>query len=212
MAPSLSDPAPLSSMSNSQVSTTSAPPKKVRPRLETDQENPSSDMHEMPKKRPKVAFDSDVRIKVLHGWDDDFNLTRNDVRQVIERHRAGDDQGYNRLKELFTTRPGAENAPSSASLRNHLLALTSVVSRLGRFCSDLVHAILDCQWLGREEPFVSAYIRFVGSLVSAQGAYVGAVLNMLVDDMTAGESSQPSRLPCTYADPNSASVLGHTVR
>merc|ERR1712098_189576 len=34
--------------------------------------------------------------------------------------------------------------------------------------------------MGRDEAFVKAYVQFLGSLASAQGAYVGSVLGMLV--------------------------------
>jgi RNA polymerase I-specific transcription initiation factor RRN3 len=51
----------------------------------------------------------------------------------------------------------------------------------------LVKAILACNWIGRDEKFVRAYVHFLGSLASAQGAYVGTVLGMLVGQFYGGK-------------------------
>jgi RNA polymerase I-specific transcription initiation factor RRN3 len=56
-------------------------------------------------------------------------------------------------------------------------------------CSGLVTAVLACDWMGRDTGFVKAYIQFLAHLVSAQGGYLGAVLNMLTGHFHGGKFS-----------------------
>lgn len=109
-----------------------------------------------------------------------------DVAQAISKHEVRDDAEYDRLKEVFTTSPTADNAPSTAELRSVVLELICNSSRLNRSCSGLIHAVLASDWVGRDEAFVALFIRFLGNLVSAQGLYVGAVLSMLVQKFCSG--------------------------
>ncbi len=60
------------------------------------------------------------------------------------------------------------------------------VSLLDKSCSGIVKAILECEWLGRDELFVKSYIQFLGNLCSAQGSYVGLVLSKLVEKLSHG--------------------------
>ncbi|EON64205.1 hypothetical protein W97_03435 [Coniosporium apollinis CBS 100218] len=132
-------------------------------------------------KRQKVAFDPDVEIRVLEDWNEKgIELVREEVRRGIEKHLAGDNAAYDQLKQLFTAKPFEEDAPSTRLLQKYLHALTGHASWLNKNCSGLVHAVLDCQWLLRDESFVQSYIRFLGGLLSAHGGYTGLVLRMVV--------------------------------
>ncbi|OCK77424.1 RNA polymerase I-specific transcription initiation factor RRN3 [Lepidopterella palustris CBS 459.81] len=133
-------------------------------------------------KRQRVAFDPDVEIRILEDWDEkSFELVREEVRRGLDRHRADDSVGYDMIKQFLTTRPSAEDAPSSALLRKYVLALTSQVASLNTKCSGLVHAILGCNWLVRSEQFVGSYIRLLGGLMSAHGVWSAPVLQMIAD-------------------------------
>ena len=138
-------------------------------------------------KRLKVAFDPAIQIRTL----DDFgektaSLIREEVINAIRQHAAGDNEEYDHIKQLFSAKPGDEDAPSSNLLRKYLLSLINNGTLLTKSCSDLVHSVLSTQWLGREEPFVVLYIRFLGNLVSSQGGFVANVLNMLVENFVHG--------------------------
>ncbi|KAI9887057.1 MAG: hypothetical protein M1823_001129 [Watsoniomyces obsoletus] len=113
------------------------------------------------------------------------------MRVAIEQHRVGQDLEYNRIKEIFTTQV-TDNDPSP-NILGHVQALIRNVSLLDRSCSGLVHAVIGCEWLGRDKAFVALFVRFLGTLVSAQGIYVGAVLGMLVESFSVSASS--GRLP-----------------
>ena len=110
------------------------------------------------------------------------------MRRALEEHArsGGDDTRYDGLKELFA-RSAKANKAENESLKAHLLAMTSCVSLLGKNCSGLVREVLQSQWLGKEEGYVRAYVAFLGHLASTQGAYVGNVLNMLVDKFLGGK-------------------------
>lgn len=119
----------------------------------------------------------------------DLEAVRLEVRLAIEEHVKGTSEGeYDMLKELFAPekrRTGDEKeGASNEKVKMHLLALTSFVSLLGKNCSGLVKAILECDWFGRDDGFVKIYVQFLGNLASAQGAYVGTVLNTLVGSFT----------------------------
>lgn len=137
-------------------------------------------------KRQKVAFDPDVEVRILEDWNErnekGLELVREEVRRGLEKHVAGDSTGYDQLKHLFTAKPSSDDAPSTSLLRKYIVVLNSHVGLLNKKCSGLVHAILDCNWLVRDESFVASYIRLLGSLISAHGGYTGPVLQMLVNN------------------------------
>jgi RNA polymerase I-specific transcription initiation factor RRN3 len=126
----------------------------------------------------------------MQDKDGALERTRRELNQAIEEHAYGRDNArYNHIKSIFTTSTTAADAPSPSALRDHVIALTYSVSRLNRSCSGLVHAVLSCNWLGRDEAFVALFTNFLGNLVTAQGIYVGAVLSMLVENLCSGRAN-----------------------
>jgi RNA polymerase I-specific transcription initiation factor RRN3 len=117
---------------------------------------------------------------------------RIEVKSSIEAHLKGDSEGYDVIKEVFSPRKGDEDEEREedkrVDMRTYLLVLTSYASLLNKGCSGLVKAVLACEWMGRDESFVKAYVHFLGSLASAQGAYVGMVLGMLVGHFHGGKT------------------------
>lgn len=146
-----------------------------------------------PGKRAKVKFDTDVEVQIIGNWEKDPELIREEVRRAVALHTRGENAGYDRVKEVFTTEPTSEDGPSSTTIRNHMLALLGNVASLNKSCSGLVHAVLESQWLGRDEGYVALYIRFLGALSSAQGGFVGIVLRMLVENFSGGMHSHHLR-------------------
>lgn len=122
-------------------------------------------------------------------------MTAENVGRALEKHKLGEDAAYDRLKHVFTTSATSDHAPSPALLRRHVLALISNASRLDRSCSGLVHAVLGSDWVGRDESHVALFVRFLGNLVSAQGSYVGSVLDMLVEKFCSGEWMRATASP-----------------
>jgi RNA polymerase I-specific transcription initiation factor RRN3 len=168
-----------------------------------------------PAKRARtVTFNPNVEEQIFSssmGLDDedqsvDVEAVRTDVKRAIEEHvRGGSEERYDNLKAIFAPMKRAidseDKGASNEKLRTHLLALTSCVSLLGRSCSGLVKAILECEWVGRGEGFVKAYVHFLGNLASARGAYVGSVLSMLIEKFTSRKYSPtmtPSHLALTF--------------
>ena len=158
-------------------------------------------------KRQKVSFDTAVEVRVLEPWDEkSYEHVREEVKQMI-RWKA-DGRNSARLcviTELFAETGKARDArranemddrddgdeedapPSSSLLRKYLLALTGHVGALNREYSGLVYAIIDHRWWDRDGGFVNAYVRFLGSLVSAQSGYISSVMKMLVKRFLEGE-------------------------
>lgn len=136
------------------------------------------------------GFTPDGRVR-------DLEATRVEVRIAIEEHvRGSSDEAYDGLKEVFgpvkkVSMMDGEDGPSNDRIKTCLLALTSCVSLLGKTmgkdCSGLVKAVLESEWMGRDEGFVKIYVHFLGNLVSAQGAYVGTILSMLIGKFTGRE-------------------------
>ncbi|KAI9811368.1 MAG: hypothetical protein M1827_005528 [Pycnora praestabilis] len=156
--------------------------------LDRDGESPS------PSKRPKVAFDAAVDVRIVDEWEKNLETIREEVRRAIEKRGRGDSSEYDRLKEVFSTSPTDNDAPSPTSMRYYTLALLGNVSMLNKSCSGVVHAILKSEWLGREETYVALYIRFLGNLVSVQAGYIRLVLKMLITALS-NVSSSSGRLP-----------------
>ncbi|MCJ1391177.1 hypothetical protein MMC18_004039 [Xylographa bjoerkii] len=175
-------------------------PTLVRKRDDTDSSVDIARTPSSPSKRLKVSFDNEVEVKVMDDWEKAPAIRREEVRRALERHAQGDDSAYDRVKEIYTTKPTAEDAPSSTTLRSYTAALLSSVSGLNRSCSGLVYAVLQSAWINRDEDYVALFLRLLGNLVSAQGVYLGDVLRMLVgylvnapgrDSLVLGESPVP---------------------
>jgi len=121
---------------------------------------------------------------------------KREVRDALEGHRRGNDGSYDTLKELFSNdaRPSMnehEEALKPQELRAYVIALTSCMPLLkDRECNGLVKAIINCQWLGRDDDFVKVYNYFLASLISAQGSYLSPVLTMMVENFTLTRLSQ----------------------
>ncbi|OWP00947.1 RNA polymerase I-specific transcription initiation factor rrn [Marssonina coronariae] len=140
-----------------------------------------------PNKRARVTFNPTVEEKVMEAYQAkgrSLDSIRAEVKRSIEAHTRdqGDDEGYDNIREMFAPKRSEddEGQGSNVDLKNYLVALTSYTSLLNKKCNGLVKALLLCDWVGRDEAFVKAYVHFLGSLASAQGAYIGMVLGMLV--------------------------------
>jgi len=118
---------------------------------------------------------------------------RAEVKRAIDAYARGNSEGYDAIKDVFAPIKGAaeESEVANEEMKVYLLALTSHASLLNKGYSGLVKAVLACEWLGKEEGFVRAYVQFLGSLSSAQGAYVGLVLGMLVGHFQGGGCLSP---------------------
>lgn len=164
----------------------SSRPTSIRKRDSTHLDFADDAVPSSPGKRPKVKFDTDVEVQVIGEWEKDPELIREEVRRAVALHARGENAGYDQVKEIFTTEPASEDAPSPTTIKNYMLALLGSVASLNKSCSGLVHAVLESQWLGRDEGYVALYIRFLGALSSAQGGFVGTVLRMLVENFSSG--------------------------
>ncbi|KAI2710210.1 hypothetical protein CBS147332_5911 [Penicillium roqueforti] len=144
------------------------------------------------KKRPRVQFDQDVKIYEDTSSEKSLTFIREEMRRAIHRHvTMSESEGYDRIKGMFSADPTKQDddsllayeSPTHTSLKNHLLGLISHVASLDRSCSGLVHAIINSEWLGRDESYVKLYIRFLGNLAAAQGTFLGPVLKMLATNL-----------------------------
>ncbi|CEJ95114.1 Putative RNA polymerase I specific transcription initiation factor RRN3 [[Torrubiella] hemipterigena] len=140
-----------------------------------------------PTKRRKVLFDDikNVTYELGRRTMDEIKL---EVRTAVEDHLHGNDGQYDTIKELFSDDKDAY-APADMDidenkhheLQAYVVALTGCVSMLkSKECNGLVRHVLQCRWLGRDEAFAKVFMNFLAALVSAQGSYLGTVLDMMV--------------------------------
>ncbi|KAI9680022.1 MAG: hypothetical protein M1817_005037 [Caeruleum heppii] len=166
---------------------------KVRTRDEAEMDLDVIEPPSSPGKRLKVAFDPEVQVQVISGWEKGIELVREEVRRAIARHTTGDSLAFDRLKEIFTKKVDEADAPSPSTMSNYIIALMGNVSRLNKACNGLVHVVLETDWLERDGQFVAIYVKFLGNLVSAQGSYVRTVLNMLLRNLVFASASSHSK-------------------
>lgn len=132
-------------------------------------------------KRRRVTFDPDVDVRILTDENDKtLELVGEEVRRAIEKHATRDKAAYDGLKGLFREAPTSESAPLSGLLQKYVVALTNNAPLLDHSCKGLVHAVIDCSWIARNEHFVRSYRHFLRSLLSVQPGYLSTVLQMLV--------------------------------
>lgn len=155
----------------------------VRKREDDDEAPPSS-----PGKKARVTFDSDVEVRVVNDWEKAPHLIQEGVRRAFTKRTLGDDSGYDNLKDVYSKKKPNEEELGPATMKNYTIALLANVSALNKSNSDLVHAVLSSDWLGRTEDYVALYVRLLANLVSAQGVFLADVVRMLVNNLTAGKT------------------------
>jgi RNA polymerase I-specific transcription initiation factor RRN3 len=178
----------------------------VRKREETDIDAEADDTPSSPSKKIKVAFSNDVEVRIAEEWEKTPSLIRDEVQRALERHSRGDDSGYEQLMQVFSVDSNSDEAPSSTTIRNYTVALLSNASKLNRSCSGLVRLLLQSPWLGRDDAYVSLFIRFLGNLVSVQGFWLSDVLRMLVENMASGAWGS-TVVASIKANSNSATII-----
>lgn len=154
----------------------------IRTRNDSDDDSPSR-----PKKRTKIKSDSTIDGRTMEHCEKAPQLIQEEVRCVLEQHTQGDSSGYHYVKEIYASKRNIEDEASTATLRIYTMALLGNVSSLNRSRSDLVHTVLNSKWLGRHEEYATLFVRFAANLVSAHGVFLVNVLQMLVDNLTAGK-------------------------
>lgn len=156
----------------------------VRKREDDDEAPPSS-----PPKKSRVTFDSDVEVMVVSAWEKAPHLIQEEVRRAFTKRVSGDDSGYDKLKDVYSRNKANEEGMDPATMKNYTIALLANVSALNKSNSDLVHAVLNSDWLGRTEDYVALYVRLLANLVSSQGVFLADVVRMLVNNLTAAPPS-----------------------
>ena len=156
-------------------------PTLVRKREDDEDAPPSS-----PGKKPKVTFDSDVEVRVVSDWEKTPHLIQEEVRRAFAKRALGDDSGYDRLKDVYANKERNEEELGPTTIMNYTVSLLANVSVLNKSNSDLVHAIISSDWLGRTEDYVALFVRLLANLSSTQGAFLEDVVRMLVNNLTAG--------------------------
>jgi RNA polymerase I-specific transcription initiation factor RRN3 len=133
-------------------------------------------------KRRRVTFDPDVDVRILSEHNEkSLELVRVEVQRAIEKHAAGEKAAYDGLKALFKEAPTSAKAPLSRLLQKYVIALKDHTPQLDHDCKGLVHAVLDCSWIARNEDFVRSYRDFIRSLLSVQNGYMSTVLQAFVN-------------------------------
>lgn len=159
-------------------------PNLVRKRDDDEDEVPSS-----PGKRAKVTFDSDVEVRVVDDWEQAPEVIFEEVRLAFSKRLLGDSSGYERIKDIYTAKRNEADESSPMTLKSYTLALLGNISALTKSNSDLIHTVLKSEWLGRREDYVALYVRLLANLASAQGMFLGEIMRMLVDNITAAPPS-----------------------
>lgn len=132
-------------------------------------------------KRRRVTFDPDVDVHILPDVNEkSLELVGEEVRRALEKHATDDNAAYDTLRALFAAKPTQSEALLSRNLEKYVIALTNNVQLLDPKCRGLVHAIIDCSWVARNDQFYRSYRTLLRSLLSIHPGFTGAILNMLV--------------------------------
>ncbi|KAI5295632.1 hypothetical protein KEM52_000764 [Ascosphaera acerosa] len=184
---------------------------------ESDNALPSSPLRQPTVKRRKVTWQDDISSPNASAaapsspsTDRSAALAREEIRRAITRHiEHGDSDAYDRIKGLFSRKDQDDvlGTPTpTATLQTYLAGLISNVALLDGPCSTLVQAVLDSQWLGRDEDYVQLYVKFLGTLAASRGAFVIPTLKMLANalrevpfDVRSFNSTDPITTRAVYA-------------
>ena len=181
------------------VGTTMTPtstPKQLPRRSTLVRKRDSDDEHiaSSPGKKAKVTFDSDVEVRLVDDWEDAPEIIYDEVQRAFTKRALGDSSGYEKIKAIYVAKTECDDIPSPKTIKNYTKALLGNISGLTKTNSDLIQTVLDSEWLGRQEDYVSLYMRLLANLASVQGNFLGEILRMLVDNLTA-EPPSDGHLP-----------------
>lgn len=138
-------------------------------------------------KRPKVSFSETNKVRYIESKNEKpLSLIQEDIRVALARHRQKDDALYRKLKDLFTTDPYDDDAPSNSLMRQHIVALSSQTLSFSNDSGDLVHSILCCDWLQRDEDFYLSFRHFLAALLLTHSGYITLTLKWLVGHFAGG--------------------------
>jgi len=138
-----------------------------------------------PGKKIKVTFDPDVEVRMVDDWEKGPEVIHAEVRRAFAKRAVGDSSGYERIKDIYSRKKDENDEPLPRTVKSYTTALLGNVSSLTKSNSDLIHAVLQSEWLGRQEDYVELFVRFLANLASAQGQFLGETMRMLVDNLTA---------------------------
>ena len=149
-------------------------------RKQTDFSSPDRQLSSQAKRR-RVTFDPEVDVRILADPNEKSQeLVGEEVSRALERHAVGDATGYDVLRSLFTTKPTSSDAPLTGLLQKYLISLTNNITLLDS-SRGLVHAVIDCHWIARNDDFVRSYRQFLRALLSIHPGFTSTVLTMLVN-------------------------------
>ena len=138
-------------------------------------------------KKARVAFNEDVEVNLVDDWNKAPELIREEVHRALKRHAFGDSDGYDKIKQVYKKDGQVDGeVPSPEVVKYHTAALLSNVALLDRSCSGLVYLVLGSDWVWQDDDYVSLFTKLLGNLVSAQGIWLGAAMEMLVRMFLAG--------------------------
>ena len=161
----------------------------VRKRDELGDETEHNADPPSPGKRAKVSFNAEVQVRVMENWEKTPGLIREEVRRALQKHSVGENAGYEQIKEVYLAKPQSQDAPSATTTRNHTAALLNNIALIDKSCADLIHAILDSQWLGRDQEYVNTYLRLMANLVVTQAGVLPRLLRILAENLTSSTTA-----------------------
>ncbi|KAJ3710264.1 RNA polymerase I-specific transcription initiation factor RRN3 [Lentinula raphanica] len=127
------------------------------------------------------------------------------VNNALQEKGNGNTEPFEELVSQFNPKRSSTEllSPQPAQLRLWILALSHVVSRLGRAHSSLVEAIINMPWVTMDNATVRSYMVFIGMLISARPEYLSLVLGKLSLGFThqAGFQALSTSLPETSSTP-----------
>ena len=169
------------------VSASTPKPLHRRPTLIRKRDDDEGAAPSSPTKRAKVTFDTDVEVRVMEDWEKAPALVQEEVRRAFAKRALGDSSGYDKLKDVYSTKDDQEKELSSTTMKNYTIALIGDVSTLNKSNSDLVHLVLRSEWLGRQEDYITVYVRLLANIVSAHSVFLGDAMHMLVSNLTSSK-------------------------
>ncbi|CCM00173.1 uncharacterized protein FIBRA_02201 [Fibroporia radiculosa] len=127
------------------------------------------------------------------------------VNNALQQKKNGISDAFDELVDQFNPKKSTPEAAAlpAQQLQLWILALSHVVSRLERYHSALVEAIVNVPWTTMDTSFVKSYTSFIGMLVSARPEYLSLVLGKVAHGFTyqSGLQALDSGLPTSSSRP-----------
>ncbi|KAI9890780.1 MAG: hypothetical protein M1814_003564 [Vezdaea aestivalis] len=111
------------------------------------------------------------------------DLLEIEVREALDSPFKEGNSAYDKVLNVFAAEPGSVEAATPHEQAMYLVQLATQSARFTRSNASLLKAMLNSNWLGRDENYWKMFRNFLNNLITSQGSLVQLVMRHMVESL-----------------------------